>query len=272
MRKYCFTLMFCSIAMFVITFTLWAGEVIPGKDIAGGKFGEVYECAFPNSVELDGMLNDFAWTYAPWHTINFDEGTQPATNGNDATCSFAAVADYEWLYVALKVTDDKIVTGEVMGASIWGDDSVEVYIDANDAAAGAYQVDDSQITIGAVNMELGDIDAPELGGTGDGATTGTRAAVIETVKGWAVEAAIPLKNSKWDIKPQDNLTIGFNVHFNDDDDGGDRDHKLIWSLMDVDDRSWEDTTRFADLKFVQLELAVKPDGKLGATWGRIKQR
>jgi hypothetical protein len=272
MRKHYVIPIFCSVAMFVLIFTSWAGEVTPGRDIDGGKFGEVYECAFPNSVELDGVLNEFAWTYAPWHTISNEEGTQPAPNGADATCSFAAVADDEWLYVALRITDDTISTEEERGDALWKDDSVEVYIDANHAAAGAYEVDDAQITIGAVNITEGTVDEPFLCGTGDGATTGTLAAVVETADGWLVEASIPLSNAKWDIEPQDNLVIGFNVHFNDDDDNGDRDHKLIWSLLDVDDQSWQNTTRFADLKFVRLELAVEPGDKLSATWGQIKQR
>jgi hypothetical protein len=186
--------------------------------------------------------------------------------------SFAALADSEWLYVAFRVTDDKIVTGEVMGDELYQDDSVEIYIDANDEAAGAYQQDDSQITIGAVNIDLGDIEAPELGGTGDGSKTGTHAAVVESDDGWIVEAAVPLENDKWDIEPVDGLIIGFNVHFNDDDDGGDRDHKLIWSLLDVDDASWENTTRFADLVFMNKPMAVAPGGKLSTAWGQIKRR
>jgi endo-1,4-beta-xylanase len=271
MKRFYAASVLCVIVIFAFTSNLWSGEVIPGKDGIGGTFGEVYECAFPNTVILDGKLNDQAWVSAPWHTID-EEGTQPAEDPADALCSFAAVADSEWLYVAFRVNDDIIVTGEVMGADMWGDDSVEIYIDANNAETETYEGDDSQITIGAVNMELKNIEAPELGGTGDGPNTGTQAAVVKSADGWVVEAAVPLKNDKWEIVPADNKIIGFNIHLNDDDDGGDRDHKLIWSLNDVDDASWENTTRFADLKFVQVSLAVEPEGKLGATWGQIKQR
>lgn len=261
-----------TIAALIFPADLLAGDVTPSKGgrLSGGKFGELYECAFPNTVKLDGDLNDQAWQYAPWHTIKHDEGTGPAPDDKDAMYSFAAVADSTWLYVALKVSDDKTVTGESMGNDLWNDDSVEVYIDANHAQAGVYEKDDSQITIGAVNFDLKNVEKPELGGTGDGATTGTRAAVVKAADGWNVEAAVPLKNDKWDIKPSDGLVIGFNTHFNDDDDGGGRDHKLIWSSKDVDDRSWEDTTRFADLKFVNVPLAVEPGDKLVITWGMLR--
>jgi hypothetical protein len=273
MRRFYVASVLFTIAIFVFVAASWAGEVTSSKDgkLDGGKFGEVYECAFPNTVKLDGDLNDQPWQYAPWHTIGHDEGTGPAPDAKDALCSFAVIADSEWLYVALRVTDDKILTGEVMGNDLWKDDSVEIYIDANHAAAGIYEQDDAQITIGAVNIG-GNIEEPELGGTGDGATTGTQAAVVESADGWIVESAVPLQNDKWDIKPANGLIIGFNIHFNDDDDGGDRDHKLIWSLKDVDDQSWQNTTRFADLEFVQLQYAVEPGDKLSATWGQIKQR
>lgn len=265
-----FVLLFLASVLFFLGNSAQAGEVIDGY-IDGGTFGEVINCAFPNTVKLDGDLNDFAWQFSPWHTINNDEGTQPAPDGNDATCSFSVVADNEWLYVAFRITDDEILTGEVTGNDLWQDDSVEVYIDANHARTDTYEPDDAQITIGADNIELGNIEEPDLGGTGDGATTGTQAAVVESDDGWIVEAAIPLSNDKWDIEPEDGLVIGFNVHFNDDDDGGDRDHKLIWSLNDVDDASWDNTSRFADLEFVAQQLAVDSDGKLSITWGQIKR-
>jgi hypothetical protein len=148
---------------------------------------------------------------------------------------------------------------------------VEVYIDANHARTAIYEKDDAQITIGADNIDLKNIEKPDIGGTGDGATTGTRAAVVKSADGWTLEAAIPLKNDKWEIKPSNGLIIGFNIHFNDDDDGGDRDHKLIWSKNDVDDLSWQNTSRFADLKFINAPLAVEPINKLVTTWGKAKQ-
>ena len=273
MRKIPIIVSILYFAAVFVTVVSWAGEVAPSKDgkLSGGKFGEVYQCAFPNTVELDGKLNDFAWQYAPWHTIENDDGTAPAPNAKDATIAFAAVADNQWLYVALKVTDDKIVTGEEPGASAWKDDSVEIYIDANHGETATFEKDDAQITIPANNINLKNIEKPELGGTGDGATTGTQVAVVETDDGWIVESAIPLKNDKWNIKLANGTIIGFNIHLNDDDDGGDRDHKLIWSLKDVDDQSWQNTTRFANLEFVNVQLAVNSNGKLTAIWGDIKR-
>ncbi len=273
MKSICVVFILCIAAMCIaamfIAVASWAGEVVPSLDgkLSGGKFGEVYQCAFPNTVKLDGNLNEQPWQYAPWHTIDFDEGTGPAPDSDDATCTFAAVADDQWLYVALRITDDTIQAGET---DDYKDDSIEIYIDANHAATAAYEGDDAQITIGAGNID-GDIQDPHITGSAGVADIGMEVAVVETADGWIVEAAIPLKNNKWDIKPKNGLIIGFNIHFNDDDTGGDRDHKLIWSLLDVDDQSWQNPSRFADLEFRNVQLAVSPGGKLAATWGNIKR-
>ena len=130
---------------------------------------------------------------------------------------------------------------------------------------------DTQISIGAENFG-GDPEAPILGGSGQGAETGTQAAVVETATGYVVEAAIPLDSpDKWDLELEDGLVIGFNVHLNDDDDGGERDNKLIWSANDVDDQSWNNPSRFADLEFVSAFLGVDPAEKLSTTWGALKR-
>ena len=264
------------LAAVIFVYPCSANEVIPGI-IAGGEFGLVYPCGFSNAntVELDGILGELAWQFAPWHVIDHATGTQPAPNDDDASLSFAAAADANWLYVALRVTDDELQIKEENGGDLWKDDSVEVYLDPNNGKTDTYEAKkgdwDVQITIGAVNID-GDPNAPILAGTGEGATTGTLAAVVQTAKGWDVEAAIPLdSDGKWEIVPEDGLRIGFNIHLNDDDDGADRDHKLIWSANDLDDQSWQNPSRFAELEFVEAFLAVDPSGKLATTWGAIRR-
>jgi hypothetical protein len=72
--------------------------------------------------------------------------------------------------------------------------------------------------------------------------------------GWVAEIAIPLTVvGGWDINVEDGLVVGFQNHYNDDDDGGDRDHKLIWSAKDkYDDLSWQSPARFGQLQFCQV--------------------
>lgn len=224
--------------------------------------GTNYNCHI-GTVTLDGNLND--WAGAEFALVPHDKGTAAAPDDADASFEFAVLVDESWIYVAMDVKDDAIVTGENNDHT---DDSVEVYIDANHSAGDTYDGDDVQIRIGAWDIG-GDIQNPQLGGSGGGADTGTVAAVVETATGWIVESAIPLKNSKWDINPVAGTVIGFNVQSNDDDDGGGRDHKLIWSDLDVDDQSYNNPTRFADLTFTGT-TAVQASGKLATTWGSLK--
>ena len=244
---------------------VFANKVEPSQQVKGGKFGVVYECAFPNTIELDGNLEDQVWTVAPWHFVDNLTGTGPAPNEADASYAFAAVADEKWLHVACKIKDDKIKKGAQVGNNVWQDDSVERYIDPNHGETNIYEKKDgkwdTQITIGANNIG-GKAKALLLRGTGEGTGTGTFASVVEDAGGWIVEAGVPLNSpKKWNMVPKSGMVIGFNTHFNDDDGGG-RDHKLIWNAKGVDDQSWQNTSRFADLKFVGVEFSVASKDKL----------
>ncbi|HEX28782.1 TPA: hypothetical protein ENG04_01730 [Candidatus Poribacteria bacterium] len=254
-----------SIVMFLVN------PLVSSAGVDPGKLGVIYNCAFPYTVKLDGKFND--WPKAvPWHKVPHDMGTQPAPDDKDASYEFACLADEQFLYVAFKVYDDKKVVDEDTGCDVWKDDSVEIYIDGGNEKAGAYDGNDSQVTIGRDNVG-GDPDNPKLGGCVgqlQGPNTKTKAFVVDTDYGWAVEAALPLET--WGIKLSDGLVIGFNTHLNDDDDKGPRDHKLIWSAKDVADRSWTDPSVFGELKFVKVNLAVSPGGKLTTVWASVKVR
>ncbi len=224
--------------------------------------GTNYNCQV-GTVTLDGNLDD--WGGAEFILVPHDKGTGPAPDDADASLEFAVLADDSWLYVAIDIKDDTIISGE---SDDWQDDSVEVYIDANHARTETYEDDDAQITIGAGSIGQA-VDSPVITGSSGAADIGVQAAVVATAGGWIVEAAIPLNCDKWSISTAAGTVIGFNVHFNDDDDNDGRDHKLIWSDLDVDDNSYNNPTRFADLTFVGA-AAVQPSGKLAITWGGIK--
>ena len=63
----------------------------------------------------------------------------------------------------------------------------------------------------------------------------------------------------------------------DDDDNGDRDHKLGWSAAERvgDELSYINPSIFGELKFVTADLpdslSVSSKGKLAETWGFVKQ-
>lgn len=267
-----FFVVFCSSSI-----SVQAGKVIPGI-IDGGEYGVLIKCAFPNTIKLDGKLNDQAWQYAPWHFISSQDASVPAPNDRNASLKFAVCADNEYLYVGFEITDDKVIYGEDTGCNVWKDDSVEVYIDGGNEKAGAYDVNDAQITIGAdfIDQEPNEATAAKLlggcVGTTQGPTTGTIATGKKTTNGWDLEVAIPLKNKGWNIKVSNGSKIGFNVQYNDDDSGGDRDYKLIWCAAEIKagEGSWSNPSLFAELMFVEALLAVNTQAKIASTWAFIK--
>jgi hypothetical protein len=254
-----------------------AGEVIDGY-VNAGKYGEVINCAFLNTITLDGKLNDFAWQFAPWQIIGAKDATVPASNDKDASVKFATIADDKFIYVAAEITDEEIQKGGDTACNVWKDDSIEIYIDGENDKAQSYDQNDAQITVGAdvigVKPEvkvLKDLLGGCVGIT-QGPSTETIATGEVTKEGWNVEIAIPLNNSGWNIKPKDGLTIGFNVQYNDDDDGGDRDHKLIWCVRELQqgEGSWQNPSLFAELQFVEAVLAVNLIDCKAITWGKMK--
>jgi hypothetical protein len=268
-----------SLTLLFGTYYIQAGKVIDGF-VDAGIYGEVINCAFPNTVTLDGKLDELAWQYAPWHIIGGKDATVAADSDKDASVKFATCADDKYIYIAAEITDDKVRSNENTGCEVWKDDSIEIYIDGENDKAGTYDSNDAQITIGAdvigVEPEV-DVLADLLGGCvgiNQGPTTETIATGEETDEGWNVEIAIPLENDGWKVKPQDGLIIGFNVQYNDDDDGGDRDHKLIWCVREVEqgEGSWDNPSLFAELQFVESTLAVRPSNSVVISWGAIKSK
>jgi hypothetical protein len=259
--------MAAGLLMLVVCASAFSAGVDPGE------VGVIYNCAFPiKDITLDGKLDEPFWKLAPWHKVSHDMGWNNPKDDQDGSLEFACVADEEYLYVAIKVWDDKKVVDEDVGCNVWKDDSVEIYIDGGNEKAPAYDGNDSQITIGRDNVG-GDPDKPKLGGCVgqlQGPNTGTKAGVVDTDYGWSVEAAVPLDS--FGIKLADGTVIGFNVQLNDDDDKGARDHKLAWSKKErqVGERSWQDPSVFGELKFVKANLAVSPQGKLATTWASIR--
>ncbi len=234
--------------------------------------GLVYDAPFPVTVSVDGDLSD--WPLVTWHKITHDMGwSNLPESDDDASLEFACAADEGNLYVALKIRDDLKCVNEDSGNGIFQDDSVEIYIDGDNSKPAAYEPDVCQISMGRYNVGR-DPSNPILndfrGWNGQGASaaeTGTKAAVVDTDYGWAVEASIPL--AFFGIRLADGTVIGFNVHLNDDDDQGERDHWLGWSKTELAgdvDTAYMNPSVFGQLKFVSVNtyLTRVVSGEKGA--------
>jgi hypothetical protein len=205
---------------------------------------ESYLAPFPLTIVMDGKFDD--WVGVPRVMVPPDADMK----SDDPRITFAAAADDASLYVAVDVIDANIISGQ-HGTDYWNEDSVEVYVNATgDLSLTEYADGVTQITIPTLNLNQA-IDTAILGGTRY-ETTGARVVMVKTDRGYALELALPLQNSVWNIPLEEGGVIGFQVHLN----GAsvmDRDTKLIWSALDVADQSYLDPSVFGRLIFHRIE-------------------
>lgn len=248
-----------------------------------GIAGELYYAARIDAVglvvDLDGELTEEAWERAPFQQEIAVLEAAPE-GPEDFAFRWAAVADDEFLYVAVEVTDDVAKIQENVLCEVWQDDSIEVYIDANNdgpecgaAGTSCYQADDGQITVGRLNDGVGDPDQLEIGGQAGSATCDFVGPSPEVCQGvvldegdiWVAELAIPLVTEgnldilgdpdgtpTWSIVPDHGCRIGFSMQANDDDDATpERDSKAVWAVAEMTAESaWRNPGIFGKLVFV----------------------
>lgn len=158
-------------------------------------------------------------------------GDAPASGHVPA--SFRAAWDTSALYVFVTVHDALRYNDSSLP---WEDDSVEVYIDADDSKLGRYTADDYQFVFGWRDGTVVEAHGKPV----DGIT------FAQQILGgdYQIEIRIPWLSLNGSAG-RDWRTIGFDVHVNDDDDGGPRDRK--WSWHAPVDSSWTDPRTFGTL-------------------------
>ena len=205
--------------------------------------GLVYYAAFPVSITLDGNTDD--WANVPRGVV--DSGPTMPTD-TTTTMTFAAAADDTNLYFLAEVQDEHVSYG-THGTSEWyQEDSVEFYLNTTgDLTTTAYEPGIVQIGIMAANLDHPD--EPLIGG-GNSADSQVSVIVVPTDVGYTVEASVPLKTNVWDITPEQGGVLGFQVHLNGSSNpDGNRNTKLIWSIYDTQDQSYNDPSLFGQLIF-----------------------
>jgi beta-glucosidase len=236
----------CAVASAASTSTPAAVAVapIPSKPpIAPPEItGQAVYIPFPVNITIDGKLDD--WAGVPLTTV--DRGPYVSKDpAEDGSFSFGLAADTSNLYVLMLMVDKNIVTGQ-HGTDYWNEDSMEFYVNqSGNLSATAYGDGIYQI-----NINPGDI-----GKTNPGALTITgvnskgvkvQGIVFKTANGWGFEASVPLAKP-----PTHGSVIGFQAHAN----GAsvmDRDTKLIWSLADTSDLSYQNPSLFGQGIFFQI--------------------
>jgi len=227
-------------------------------------------------IEIDGDISDWRELGIPPEPLTevVPSVTRREISGpEDLSAEFMACLDGDYLYVAVQVTDDRLIYGEDALPSIWLDDTVEIYFDGNlTRPPGMYSPNSGHVMIsrysdGGVVLEgriglMPQSPKPALLYEACGTACALREATGER-PGYIVEIAIP----RWIFGPdrtQDKF--GFNVMVDDDDDGGDRDGKLSWS-NDPENMSPRESNAFGVLS-IERVLGERELGSLMAPEGR----
>ena len=151
-----------------------------------------------------------------------------------ATAAAKTMWDDEYLYAYVTVTDALL---SKKASNPWEQDSIEIYVDQNNAKTTVYQPDDGQYRVNFDNEQsfLGGAAAEKI-------TSASRL----TDDGYVIELAIQLDA----IQPQEGMIVGFDFQVNNDENGnGVRDTVATWN--DPTHLSYQNTSRLGLLMFGQ---------------------
>ncbi|AZK45370.1 endo-1,4-beta-xylanase [Paenibacillus lentus] len=180
--------------------------------------------AFATPV-IDGSM-DAVWNNTASMPIN---QYQMAWQGASGVAK--ALWDDKNLYVLIQVSDAQL---DKSSDNAWEQDSVEVFLDENNARTSFYQGDDGQYRINFDNETS--FNPPTI-------AEGFESATQVSGSNYTVEMKIPFKS----ITPTNNLLIGFDAQINDAKDGA-RQSVAAWN--DTTGNGYQDTSIFGVLSLI----------------------
>lgn len=190
-----------------------------GAKSATAKFG---------TPVIDGTV-DSVWSKAQAIPVNT---YQMAWQG--ATATAKALWDDKNLYVLVQVSDSEL---DKKSANTYEQDSVEVFVDENNAKTSYYENDDGQYRVNFDN---------EASFNPAAISAGFVSATKVAGKNYTVEMKIPLKS----VTPSNNMKIGFDVQINDAKDGS---RKSVASWNDTTGTGYQDTSVYGVLTLSNSE-------------------
>lgn len=186
---------------------------------------------------IDGKIDE-VWAAAKSYDLK-NNLYKPVTGPADCSASFKALYDADNLYILVDVNDDVLVHDS---PEFYDDDSVEIFIDADNSKSNSYGPKDHSYYF------VWDAAAPVMGKAGKPANDGTQFAFAKTDTGYRLE--VQFAWATLGAKPSPGMMFGLDVHVNDDDDGGTRDSKLTWHGKKDD--AWQNPRAFGTAQLVGL--------------------
>jgi hypothetical protein len=204
---------------------------------------------------IDGNVDE-AWLRAPKYklanelkSVSSGEKLVPIKSPDDLSADFRALWDEKNLYLLVDVTDDILVSDTDPNHPVklpsgstnipwWWDDSVEIYLDADNAKPPQYGKHDAMFRFNWGPKPMMRVYNQNV----ETHVEGVEYAMVKTEKGYRLEASFPW--NAFALKPSAGATVGLDVHVNDDDDGGPRDHKITWH--DTSDQAYRSPKVFGN--------------------------
>lgn len=201
-----------------------------GNESAPANYDAFIRCTDQNLV-IDGTVES-VWDQALRYQVNQFVG--PSVSQQDLSAEFRTFYDENHLYILVEVADDIKIRDS--GPTVWNDDAVEIYLDADISRGNSYEGDDVHLI-----FARGDNNYTAYQSSALIPHTGIVFSQQEVTGGYVVEAKIPWSSIGLP-NGIENQQIGIEVQLSDDDDGGTRDHKLTWN--DPTDMSWTNPSLF----------------------------
>ncbi|MFJ5761646.1 endo-1,4-beta-xylanase [Neobacillus sp. NPDC093182] len=180
---------------------------------------------------IDGTV-DGVWSNATELPINRFQMAWQGANGVSKV-----LWDNENLYVLIQVSDSQL---DKSSPNPWEQDSIEVFVDENNAKTSSYEDGDGQYR---VNFDNETSFNPVR--VGEGFESATKTSGI----GYTVEVKIPFKT----ITPDNHSKIGFDVQVNDGKDGA-RQSAATWN--DLTGLGYQDTSVFGVLTLMKTDTTA----------------
>jgi hypothetical protein len=204
---------------------------------------------------IDGIA-DLAWWYSAAHAAEHIL-LGNISGEDDLSGNWRALWSESYLFLLVQIQDDSL---RADSEDNYQDDSVELYIDRDRSAGTTYDgVNDFQFSFRVADGRL------KLGTNSAGSTEGIAfACSTADAAGYTCEASVPWTTLTG--SPEAGNVLGFDVHFSDDDDGGDRDAKLAWHAQT--DSSWTEPSVFGSAVLYDSETSTgDEDGGSGDEGG-----
>ncbi|MBK8806945.1 MAG: hypothetical protein IPO21_10000 [Bacteroidales bacterium] len=191
---------------------------------------------------IDGTRdNKFVNTYAISTILS---GTPNAQN---LSGTWSGVWDNTYVYIHVSITDNALFNDS--GTSWYEDDGVEVFFDAGNEKATAYDANDFQLGF------VWDRTAHIAGGSNKTTIANVSQSIVKSAQGYDLEIRIPWASIN-KSNPSIGQSVGFDIGVNDDDNGAGRENKIAWKQ--TTDVGWQNPSVFGTVALLGEVAVVEP--------------